>query len=629
MRVVPPTVEAPAAGGRQPAPAADRAPWWIMSGYLLGALVVTARLWAAPAGRMPAGNQEDVDLFTWFVHYAAAAVAHGRLPALVTTALNAPGGVNLMWNTPFLLPGIVLTPVTLLAGPQASLTVVLTLGFAGSAASMFWLLRQWKASLSAAALGGAVYGFSPALLEAGIGHYNFQFAVLPPLMIGALLRIVCGRGHSVRTGAWLGLLAAAQLFTGSEVLIDTAVCGLVLVVALAGSHPRAVPGRLGGAAAGLAAAAAVALALSWHGLWVQFHGPHAEHFTLGGPWHGDLRWFVIPPGNLLFHTTASAAFAASQPLNLPEIMAYLGWPLLIVLAVAAICLWRDHKVRAAAVTWAMLELISVGGGTPKGYGSWFPAWLLPYHWLQGLPVTGELLPNRFAILADGAAAAVLAFALDRARSAAPRPAAQPWRHHSVPALVAVLAVLPLIPLPYQPAPVTPVPPGWTAAFARLRLPPGARVLVVPIPVVGDARAMRWQAQTGEPASLIGGYYLGPGTSGQPAFNPGPTSWAAAYLSGPPRGHARPAPPEIAQLRADLAYWHPAAVIAVTSPLSWPARVLTEILGPPTFRTGRMLVWRHKAPATSVAPTHSQVVQARPLLCAQRHSLPVAVCGQRH
>jgi hypothetical protein len=566
-------------------------PWLIMSGYLLGALVVTARLWADPAGRMPAGNWEDVDQFTWFLHYAAAAVAHGRFPALVTTALNAPRGVNLMWNTPFLLPGMLLTPVTLLAGPQTSLTVVLTLGFAGSAASMFWLLRQWGASRTAAALGGAVYGFSPALLESGIGHYNFQFAVLPPLMIGALLRIATGRGHPARTGAWLGLLTAAQLFTGSELLFDTAVSGLILVVALAASHPRAVAGRARDAASGLGAAAAVALLICWRGLWVQFHGPQAEHHAMGGPWHGDLRWFVIPPGNLLFHTSASAAFAVSQPLRLPEIMAYLGWPLLAVLAVAAICFWRDQKVRAAAVTWAMVELISLGGGTPTGYGSWFPAWLLPYHWLQGLPVIGELLPNRFCIFADGAAAAVLAFALDHARSAASQPGRQPWRRRGIPTLVAVLAILPLAPLPYQPAAVTPVPAGWTAAFARLRLAPGARVLVVPIPVVGDARAMRWQAETGQPGSLIGGYFLGPGPAGQPTFNPGPTQWAATYLRRPEPRQASPGPMAIAQLRADLAYWRPAAVVAATSGGSWPARVLTDILGKPAFQVGRMLVWR--------------------------------------
>ena len=162
---------------------------------------MTARLWADPAGRLQIGDPHDVDLFTWYMRYAATAISHGRLPALVTTALNPPQGVNLMWNTSFLLPGIVLTPVTLLAGPQVSLTVVLTLSFAGSAASLFFVLRRWGASITAAALGGAVYGFSPAMINSGIGHYHLLFAVLPPLIIDALLRIVTGRGRAVRTGS--------------------------------------------------------------------------------------------------------------------------------------------------------------------------------------------------------------------------------------------------------------------------------------------------------------------------------------------------------------------------------------------------------------------------------------------
>jgi hypothetical protein len=590
VQAVSSTAGAPPVAGQQPLATAIPMPWLITSGYLLGALVVTARLWADPASHIPAGNREDIDQFTWFLHYAAAAVAHGRLPALITTSLNAPRGVNLMWNTSFLLPGVLLTPVTLLAGPQTSLTLVLTLGFAGSAASLFWVLRQWGASLSGAALGGAVYGFSPALLDAGIGHYNFQFAVLPPLMIGALLRIVTGRGHPVRTGAWLGLMTAAQLFTGSELLFDTALAGLVLVVAVAAGHPRAVPGRALGALAGLGTAAALALLICWHALWVQFHGPLAEHYAPQLPWHADLRWFVLPPGDLLFHTPASAAFEARQPLGLPEMVAYLGWPLLAVLVVAAIRFWRDHRVRAAAVTWAMLELISLGGGTPANFGSWFPARVLPYYWLQRLPVTGELMPNRFCILADGAAAALLAFALDRARSAASQPGGQGLRR-SIPTVLALIAVLPLVPLPYLPVAATPVPAGWRTAFARLRLAPDARVLVVPIPVVGSAQAMRWQAETGDPGSLIGGYFLGPGRAGQPAFNPGPAFWAAKYLGQREPAGARPGPADIALLRADLAYWRPAAIVAAVGAGSWPGRVLTEILGKPAFRSGRVLVWR--------------------------------------
>jgi hypothetical protein len=186
----------------------------ILACYLLAAIVVTWRLWADPASRTVAGNPNDADLFAWFLRYNATAVAHGRLPALVTAAMNAPQGINVMWNTSLLLPGVLLTPVTLLLGPQTALTVLMTLGFAGSAATLFLVLRRWEVSTGSAVLAGAVYGFSPALLQASVGHYNLQFAVLPPLIIHFGLKLCLRSETLLRDGLWLGVLATAQLFTG-------------------------------------------------------------------------------------------------------------------------------------------------------------------------------------------------------------------------------------------------------------------------------------------------------------------------------------------------------------------------------------------------------------------------------
>jgi len=587
---LPSAVQEPAVAERPPPHARIKAQWIVLCSYLLGALAVTGRLWVDPAGRVQAGDPHDVDLFAWFMRYAATAVAHGHLPALVTTALNAPQGVSLMWNTSLLLPGILLTPVTLLAGPQVSLTLLLTLGLAGSAAALFWVLRRWGASISAAALGGAVYGFSPALIDSAIGHYHLAFAVLPPLLIDALLRIVTGRGHPVRAGAWLGLLAAAQLFIGSELLGDTVLAGLVLVVVLAAGHPRAVPARVRGAALGLGTAAVIALLLCARALWVQLHGPFTEHYVLQNSWGGNLGFFVDPPSTLLLHTSASAAVASHFNLGLPEYLAYLGWPLLVVLIAGAVCFWRDPRVRTAAVTWAVLELVSLGGGSLVVAGFRFPGELLPYHWLQHMPVFSQGLPNRFAILADGAAGATLAFCLDRARSSARAPH---WRPGGIPvaAAVAVLAVLPLIPLPLPTAPVTPLPAGWQAAFARLHLAPDARVLVIPIPNVGHTQAMRWQADTGEPGSMIGGYFLGPGPGGQPEFDSSPAKYTGKYIDWLWSGRRPAGASSVALIRPALAYWRPAAVVAVTSPRSALGGVLITLFGRPAFRVGQVLAWR--------------------------------------
>jgi hypothetical protein len=601
VSVAPAAVETSQASERVRSRAVAVAPRLVVCGYLLGALALTWRLWTDPASRAQVGDARDVDLFAWFLRYAATAVAHGHLPALVTTAMSAPRGINVMGNTSFLLPGMLLTPVTLLAGPQVSLAIVLTLGFAGSAAGLFWVLRRWGASTTAAALGGAVYGFSPALINSGIGHYNFQFAVLPPLIIDALLRIVTGRGHPVRAGVWMGVLSAAQLFTGEELLAQTAMAGLVLVIALAASHPPIAAARVRDAVLGLVTGAGIALLICGRALWVQLRGPLSVH----GSWErlssysSHLGAFVTPPGDLLFHTHASAAAAVASGGNnfLAEYLAYLGWPLLVVLVVAAVRFWRDPRVRAAAVTWAVLEVFSLGAASRAFLGVHFPGGLLPWHWLQGLPILGEMLPDRFAILADGAAAVVLAFSLDLAGSAAPGAAC--WRRRSLPFAVAVLAVLPLIPLPYQASAVPPVPAGWQAAFAGLRLAPGARVLVVPVPYSRFPEVLRWQADTGEPGSLMGGYFVGSNRAGQATmeyYGPVSINRFFVYLDALWEGSSLPRAPSRAQIRADLAYLRPDAVVAVTSRGSPLGPYLTGLFGRPTLQAGHVLAWRFTKPA---------------------------------
>ncbi|HUA29945.1 MAG TPA: hypothetical protein VMC03_13770 [Streptosporangiaceae bacterium] len=592
----------------------------ILACYLLAAVAVTWHLWADPASRTVAGNPNDADQFAWFLRHAATAVAHGRLPALVTAALNAPQGVNLMWNTSVLLPGILLAPVTLLLGPQTALTVMLTVGFAGSAASLFLVLRRWGVATGPAALAGALYGFSPALLQAGIGHYNLQFAVLPPLIIDAGLRLCLRSRSPLRDGAWLGLLVTAQLFTGEELLLLTGIAGLLLLAMLTLGRPSAVPGRLAPAAAGLGVAGAVTLLLAGYALWVQFFGPLTQHGSSFLPdfYKNDLTGFVTPSGYLLFHTAASAAAAAGYQGGPSEYLGYLGWPLIVALVVAAALCWRRPAVRATAVTFAVMELLSVGAH-PLISGTVQTGVTLPWRWLENLPVLGTALPDRMSIIADGAAAALLGFALDHAWARrAPRPVARPDRPEPPPdepvprpgqpgaapprwpararwlapvaTLCAVGAFLPLVPKPLPAAVASPTPAGWSAAFAALRLPPGARVLVVPVPTATLTGPLRWQADTGQPGSMAGGYFVGPAWNGQAYIGGNGVTATAQYLDALWTGQAA-TPPSQTQVEADLRAWRPAAVVGVTSLDSALGRYLEGLFGRPAVRAGSVVAWR--------------------------------------
>ncbi len=99
------------------------APWLVLAAYLLVAYIVTWRIWAHPSVTSPTDGsyvKDDVLVDYWFLRYAATAVAHGHLPALITTAVNYPQGISTMWNNTLPLPAIVLTPVTLLASPSSA-----------------------------------------------------------------------------------------------------------------------------------------------------------------------------------------------------------------------------------------------------------------------------------------------------------------------------------------------------------------------------------------------------------------------------------------------------------------------------------------------------------------------------
>ena len=114
-------------------------------------------------------------------------------------------------------------------------------------------------------------------------------------------------GASIRVGGWLGLLCAAQLFIGEEILVYTALACLILVTAVAASRPREVPKRVRAAATGLAVAVTVFLLADGRALWVQFAGPLAEHSKLVASRVTQPSWLVTPSAALLFHTRASAA----------------------------------------------------------------------------------------------------------------------------------------------------------------------------------------------------------------------------------------------------------------------------------------------------------------------------------
>jgi hypothetical protein len=576
------------------------APFLVLASYLLAAYVVTWHIWAHPSMTSPTDGsfvKNDVLVDYWFLRYAATAVAHGHLPALITTAVNYPQGISTMWNNTLPLPAIVLTPVTLLAGPVFSLAVLLTLGFFGSAATMFFVLRRWNASIGAAALGGAIFGFCPALMVAAEDHYQLQFMVLPPLIIHFVLRLATRRGNPVRTGVLLGVMMALQIYISEEMLLFTGIAAAALLLLLALHRPADIARNALPAVAGALIAAVIVLIACGAALFVQLNGRLTE---TGTPWqigkygNHETDLYTAPISVALNHGLPRyLQFLGAQHIWPLENYAYLGWPVLAGLLLITVTCWRDLRVRIPALAFAAIELCGMGGHRQHLFGLPLPASAMPWHYIGQLPLFHEAVVNRLSLPADGLAAVVIAFGADHVAAAWRRQ--EGWRRPAVAAVAGVsLAALiaPIIPRPVQTATAVPAPAGWTQVLTALHLRAGAPVLVLPL---NGGLTMSWQATTDVPISIIGGYCIAPNHHGVARECQDASVWThreksvANYLTRLSETPPRPGP-RLTSAAAAVRQWRAAAILCVNGSRPLVAYLL-RLLGQPTASHGGVLGWR--------------------------------------
>src|SRR6266566_2592262 len=164
--------------------------WIVLAGvgllYLAMAMAFFATIWFTPGGPFSTalGVGGDPQLAIWFLRWQGFALAHGH-NLLFTTYLDAPQGVNLMWNTTAPLLGVALAPLTLTLGGVFAYNVAETLGLASSAMAAFVMIRRYVRATDtigtlAALVGGALYGFSPYMAAHALGHPPAVTLPTPP-----------------------------------------------------------------------------------------------------------------------------------------------------------------------------------------------------------------------------------------------------------------------------------------------------------------------------------------------------------------------------------------------------------------------------------------------------------------
>ncbi|MFC7450445.1 glycosyl transferase [Rhodococcus daqingensis] len=510
------------------------------------AVVVLVRQWRSPTVGYLIGSGQDQRMWEWFFAVAAHSVTRLENP-LGTVLQNYPHGVNLMANTAMFGVSIPLAPVTLLFGPTATWTLVLTAGLAGTAFAWYWLLSRYAVrSRAAAAVGGAFCGFAPGMISHANGHPNFVALALLPLILGCVIRL--SRGAGIRATVTLGLLVAAQILLGEEPLLICAMSFAVFTVAYFAFRPRLFRAAVRSAWRPLLLAAAIALAITAIPLWWQFFGPQSYRVIDHGAMGNDLKALLQFPAQSLGGITNPGQDVS---IGATEENAYFGWPLLALVAAASAWLWRVPLARAAAVTVLVMGVLSLGSELTIGRNR--TGITLPWAWFEHVPLLESVLETRFAMGAVPAIALLLAMATDRA--VRERATLVPW------CICLVFALLPLTPMPLPAVDRKPAPEFFTDGTWRGYVADGS-IVTVPLPRPEDARALSWQARADFGFPLAGGYFVGPaGAAKKAKYGPDDRPTALLLAEVNKTGAAPTITDELrAQAAADLRFWRADVVV---------------------------------------------------------------------
>jgi hypothetical protein len=564
----------------------------LLIAFLALAVLLLGATWTAPTTRTLGGGVGDPGVFIWFLRWTPFAIGQ-RITPFFSDYLNHPGGINLMWNTWVPLPGLLLSPLTLAFGPVLSLNVLLTLAYGLSAWSAYLAIHRFVPSHGAAAAGGLVYGFSPSMI--GHAHHpNLILVFLLPLLLVLVDEVLIRQRWSpVWLGVALGLVAAAQLLTGEELLVATGLISAALLVVLVAMFPRAVPGRV------RYAVTAIAVSLLVFGPLVAW--PVKAQLTGRARVQSDITPEVRGSSDLLAVVTPNrlSAIAPNAAIRLGDRFrgskeTYLGIPMLLVAVAVVIARRRDAFVRVGFAMLVVCLLLSLGarlriGGQPTDV-------VLPWAAMEALPLVQNMVPSRLALLTALFAGLLLAAALDGLW----RRGGWLWRGLAVLTAVVVLAAL-APPAPFRAREVVATPPYFSTAAVRA-LPRDGVALVVPFPRRGRVNeAMVWQAEADLWFKMPGGYFVGPDRGGGTRHDAAPTT-TSVILN---RIHRGRRPPELTpalrrRIARNFATWRvDSVVLGPMDNREVMSGFLTELLGRPPASAGGVAVWDDAtvAPAT--------------------------------
>jgi len=406
----------------------------------------------------------DVSSYVWDLWWTAHQIVHLGNPWF-TGHMAAPVGIQLGYDTTMPLAGLIMTPVTLTAGPSAAFTLLTITAPGLLCYAMYRAARLWLAAPGAIAA-GALFGLSSMLAWQDWYHLNIALGTLfLPMTLEAAVRL--RRRPGIRQGVILGVVLGASVLVNQESAVMAALLAAAALVPWLAARPAAA--RLRALAAGAAAAVIVAspqlIAMIGQ---AAAGGTAVSAVKLAGSYdsYGAGLPGLFAPSPQVAHL-GLRGLATIYRYRIPtEAVATFGLVLSVLAACGLVAGWRRRSSWLFALLWLGGAALALGPTLVVGSRVLVPlatTWdgarvslLMPYTWLVHVPGLSALREaDRLALLGLVGAAVLAGGAVD-------------WLSGRARPLIAVVAVLAIAEA------------GWTGNPSRGLMPTAMPALDRPI-----------------------------------------------------------------------------------------------------------------------------------------------------
>ena len=377
----------------------------VLIGYIAAGMAVTWPLATYLRGRLP--DIHDPASYVWSLWWVAHQVTHLGNPWF-TSSLAAPVGVQLGYDTLMPLLGLVMLPVTLLAGPAVSYNLLVVLLPGVLCYVMYRVARLWLTSEVGAVAAGALFGLSTMVTFQDWFHLNIAAGtVFLPLALEAAVRL--RRRPGTRRALWVGLVLGLAVLVNQESAIMAAILVLLALIPWLAARPSLDRLRDCGVAAlaALVVASPQIAAMAWQAN----SGGTAAAGSILPAWYrrlgAGLPTLFSPSPRL--RSWGLGALAGGFHFPLSEGVPTFGITLTVLALAGLVISWRRPSTRLLGLLWLGSAVLAMGSALKLGNTSYLPAaisagqirlsGLMPFTWLVHVPgLSAFREADRFTLL---------------------------------------------------------------------------------------------------------------------------------------------------------------------------------------------------------------------------------------